>query len=65
MIGKFTRRSSPLTRIIGDNPADKCKSEALFFTTNVNKSAISIYNPRAIRYKTISFVTAAILQVFY
>src|ERR1700761_3827440 len=39
------RRTSPSTRIIGGRPADKCKSEALFFTEKASSSAISIWFP--------------------
>ena len=31
-----------ISRIIGGNPADKCRSEALFFTEKASSSAISI-----------------------
>src|SRR3546814_15011523 len=38
------RRTSPSTRIIGGRPADKCRSDALFFTENASSSAISTYD---------------------
>ena len=40
--GRLILRTSPSTRIIGGNPADKCKSDALFFTEKASNSAISI-----------------------
>src|SRR6476620_10474098 len=36
------RRTSPSTRIMGGRPADRWRSEALFFTENARSSAISI-----------------------
>src|SRR5476649_447371 len=39
--GMLTRFMSPSTRIIGGTPADKCRSEALFFTANARSCAIS------------------------
>src|SRR5215470_15236043 len=42
--GKLMRRTSPLTRIIGGRPEDRCRSEALFLTTKASSSEMSIYN---------------------
>ena len=42
--GILIRRTSPSTRIIGDTPDDKCKSEALCCTLKANNSVISIYD---------------------
>ena len=39
------RRTSPCTRIIGGNPAERCKSEALFLTEKASNSDISIIIP--------------------
>src|SRR6266852_8391121 len=36
------RRTSPCTRIIGGRPEDRCRSEALFFTTKASSSVRSI-----------------------
>src|SRR5688572_15862597 len=36
------RRTSPCTRIIGGSPEDKCRSDALFFTTKASNSVRSI-----------------------
>src|SRR5882672_4554582 len=36
------RRTSPCTRIIGGRPEDKCRSDALFFTTKASSSVRSI-----------------------
>src|ERR1700751_5618943 len=43
--GRLMRRMSPWTRIMGGNPAERCRSDALFLTANANSSAMSIYNP--------------------
>src|SRR5690606_13569613 len=39
------RRTSPSTRIIGGSPAERCRSDALFFTENARSSAISTCLP--------------------
>src|SRR5687767_5754106 len=39
------RRTSPCTRIIGGRPEDKCRSDALFFTTKASSSVRSITIP--------------------
>src|SRR5216117_1351662 len=36
------RRTSPCTRIMGGRPEDKCRSDALFFTTKASSSVRSI-----------------------
>src|SRR4051794_3756201 len=35
------RRTSPCTRIMGGRPADRCRSDALFFTLNASSWVIS------------------------
>src|SRR5216684_1760057 len=40
--GTLMRRTSPCTRIIGGRPEDRCRSEALFFTTKASSSVRSI-----------------------
>src|SRR6266850_821335 len=40
--GTLMRRTSPCTRIIGGRPEDKCRSDALFFTTKASSSVRSI-----------------------
>src|SRR3990167_8194220 len=40
------RLTSPCTRTIGGKPADRCRSEALFLTTNASNSVRSITIPR-------------------
>src|SRR5690349_20846952 len=42
MAGTLMRRTSPWTRIIGGRPEDKCRSDALFFTTKASSSVRSI-----------------------
>src|SRR3954462_612339 len=39
------RRTSPCTLIIGGNPEDKCRSDALFLTTKASNSVRSITIP--------------------
>src|SRR5260370_39037669 len=40
--GTLIRLTSPCTRIIGGRPEDRCRSEALFFTTKASSSLRSI-----------------------
>src|SRR5207248_2629215 len=40
--GTLILRTSPCTRIIGGRPEDKCRSDALFFTTKASSSVRSI-----------------------
>src|SRR5436305_199579 len=40
--GTLILRTSPCTRIIGGSPEDKCRSDALFFTTKASSSVRSI-----------------------
>src|SRR5687767_10428661 len=40
--GRLMRLTSPCTRIIGGRPDDKCRSDALFFTTKASSSVRSI-----------------------
>src|SRR6266540_5121386 len=40
--GTLMRRTSPCTRIIGGRPEDRCRSDALFFTTKASSSVRSI-----------------------
>src|SRR5687768_12443960 len=40
--GRLMRLTSPCTRIIGGRPDDKCRSDALFFTTKASNSVRSI-----------------------
>src|SRR5437667_8781466 len=40
--GTLMRRTSPCTRIMGGRPEDKCRSDALFFTTKASSSVRSI-----------------------
>src|SRR2546426_5698148 len=40
--GTLMRRTSPCTRIIGGNPEDRCRSDALFLTTKASSSVRSI-----------------------
>src|SRR5688572_14842045 len=40
--GTLMRRTSPWTRIMGGRPDDKCRSDALFFTTKASNSVRSI-----------------------
>src|SRR5918999_5106960 len=40
--GTLMRRTSPCTRIIGGSPEDRCRSDALFFTTKASNSVRSI-----------------------
>src|SRR5690349_19578959 len=42
MAGTLMRRTSPCTRIMGGSPDDKCRSDALFFTTKASSSVRSI-----------------------
>src|SRR5437588_1945849 len=42
LAGTLMRRTSPCTRIIGGRPEDKCRSDALFFTTKASSSVRSI-----------------------
>src|SRR5258706_7211025 len=42
MAGTLMRRTSPWTRIIGGRPEDRCRSDALFFTTKASSSVRSI-----------------------
>src|SRR5437660_3333888 len=42
MAGTLMRRTSPCTRIIGGRPEDRCRSDALFFTTKASSSVKSI-----------------------
>src|SRR6185437_10979919 len=45
--GRLMRRMSPCTRMSGGSPADRCRSDALFFTAKARSSVMSIlYNPR-------------------
>src|SRR5260221_4838526 len=46
MDGRLMRLMSPCTRIIGGRPDDRCRSEALFFTTKASNSVRSITIPR-------------------
>src|SRR5512139_1126460 len=46
MAGRLMRLMSPCTRIIGGSPEDRCRSEALFFTTKASNSVRSITIPR-------------------
>src|SRR6185295_11215199 len=43
--GRLMRLMSPCTRIIGGRPDDRCRSEALFFTTKASNSVRSITIP--------------------
>src|SRR5687767_9566795 len=43
------RRTSPCTRIMGGRPDDKCRSDALFFTTKASSSVRSITIPPGAR----------------
>src|SRR5258706_4530456 len=43
--GRLMRLMSPCTRIIGGRPEDRCRSEALFLTTNASNSVRSITIP--------------------
>src|SRR5690349_14242898 len=45
--GTLMRRTSPCTRIMGGRPEDKCRSDALFFTTKASSSVKSIRIPPA------------------
>src|SRR3970282_1404113 len=47
--GRLMRLTSPCTRIIGGRPDDRCRSEALFLTTNASNSVRSITIPQGIR----------------
>src|SRR4051812_42494965 len=40
--GTLMRRTSPCTRIMGGNPEERCKSDALFLTTKASSSVRSI-----------------------
>src|SRR5262245_17277814 len=40
--GTLMRRTSPCTRIMGGRPDDRCRSDALFFTTKASSSVKSI-----------------------
>src|SRR5690349_6934747 len=40
--GTLMRRTSPCTRIMGGSPDDRCRSDALFFTTKASSSVRSI-----------------------
>ena len=42
MAGKLIRLTSPSTRIIGGNPAERCKSDAPCLAENASSSVISI-----------------------
>src|SRR3990170_3436627 len=44
--GRLMRLTSPCTRTIGGRPDDRCRSEALFLTTNASNSVRSITIPR-------------------
>src|SRR5260221_12097879 len=44
--GRLMRLMSPCTRIIGGRPEDRCRSEALFLTTNASNSVRSITIPQ-------------------
>src|SRR5512144_327809 len=44
--GRLMRLMSPCTRIIGGRPEDRCRSEALFFTTKASNSVRSITIPQ-------------------
>src|SRR4029079_15365843 len=44
--GRLMRLMSPCTRIIGGRPDDRCRSEALFFTTKASNSWRSLTIPR-------------------
>src|SRR6185295_9593210 len=46
MAGRLMRLMSPCTRIIGGRPDDRCRSDALFFTTKASNSVRSITIPR-------------------
>src|SRR6185503_11174755 len=46
MAGRLMRLMSPCTRIIGGRPEDRCRSEALFLTTNASNSVRSITIPQ-------------------
>src|SRR5690606_16742762 len=45
MGGKLIRRTSPSSRIIGGNPADRCKSEAPCLAEKASNSVVSMVNP--------------------
>src|SRR6185503_726293 len=45
--GRLMRLMSPCTRIIGGSPEDRCRSEALFLTTNASNSVRSITIPQS------------------
>src|SRR3990170_8558913 len=47
--GRLMRFTSPCTRIIGGRPEDRCRSEALFLTTNASNSVRSITIPLGTR----------------
>src|SRR5512135_149094 len=47
--GRLMRLTSPCTRIIGGRPEDRCRSEALFLTTNASNSVRSITIPLGTR----------------
>src|SRR5512135_1833299 len=40
--GRLMRRISPCTRIMGGNPAERCRSDALFLTAKARSSVMSI-----------------------
>src|SRR5438132_3186155 len=62
--GTLMRRTSPWTRIIGGRPEDKCRSDALFFTTKASSSVRSItILPDAVRSFFSSLVQAIMATI--
>src|SRR5436305_15162050 len=64
MAGTLMRRTSPCTRIMGGSPEDKCRSDALFFTTKASSSVRSItILPDAVRSFFSSLVQAIMATI--
>src|SRR5947207_5166940 len=62
--GTLMRRTSPCTRIMGGRPEDKCRSDALFFTTKASSSVRSItILPDAVRRFFSSLVQAIMTTI--
>src|SRR5688572_22549714 len=59
--GTLMRRTSPCTRIIGGRPDDRCRSDALFFTTKASSSVRSITIPPGCAAKSFSSLDQGIM----
>src|SRR5687767_11690682 len=61
--GTLMRRTSPCTRIMGGSPDDRCRSDALFFTTKASSSVRSITIPPGAREVFSSLVQAIMATI--